>query len=389
MYARTPHAASLQCIIVAIIIHGLPINGLRRIIAQNGRAMRTRRADATCCVPTSYLLLSIFYFLFSTMTTLHDPVFQSDMSLAPVAMQRRIEHNGLTWVDFLYPGVDQVEYLRSHYPFHQLHLDDLLSRLQRPKIDDNVEEHYSFLVLHFPVFNAQTRLPTVSEIDIFAGNNYIITGHDGRLKALARLVHNAGDPRIKEQLMSRGSGYLLYRIIECLLNTCTPMLYQLDEKLDRLDEQIFKRDVRQLVQELSFLRRDIISMRRIIKPNLPVVRSLAARERSFLNVDEDAYFGDLADSMGKIWDMLEEHKEIIEGLDATLSSLTSHRINTEMKIFTLITVIGMPMTIIGGIYGMNVPLPWQDHPGSLVVALLLMLTVPLGMFLYFRWKGWV
>jgi magnesium transporter len=323
------------------------------------------------------------------MTILQDPVFQPDMSLAPVAMQRRIEHNGLTWVDFLYPGADQVAYLRSHYPFHQLHLDDLLSRLQRPKIDDNQEEHYTFIVLHFPVFNAQTRLPTLSEIDIFVGRDYIVTGHDGRLKALIRMVQQASDTRVQEQLMSRGSGFLLYRIIECLINTCTPMLYQLDEKLDRLDEQIFKRDVRQLVEELSFLRRDIISMRRIIKPNLPVVRSLAARERPYLSVDEDAYFGDLADSMAKIWDMLEEHKEIIEGLDATLSSLTSHRINTEMKIFTLITVIGMPMTIIGGIYGMNVPLPWQEHPVSLLIALVLMFTVPLVMFLVFRWKGWV
>lgn len=323
------------------------------------------------------------------MTILSDPVFQSDMPQAPVAMQRRFEHSGLTWIDFLYPGAEQVAFLRDHFRFHQLHLDDLISRLQRPKIDDNVDQEYSFLVLHFPVFNAMTRLPTTSEVDIFVGRDFLITGHDGRLKPLIRLLQSATDPRIQAQLMSRGSGYLLYRLLECLINACSPMLYQLDNKLDLLDEQIFKQNVRTLVQELSFLRRDIISMRRILKPNIPVINSLAVRERPFLRLDEDAYFGDLSDGLSKIWDMLEEQKEIIEGLDATLSSLTSHRINQEMKIFTLITVIGMPMTIIGGIYGMNVPLPGQDHPGSLILALLLMFLVPLGMFFYFRWKGWV
>lgn len=323
------------------------------------------------------------------MTILHDPVFQPGMPRAPVAMQRRFEHGSLTWLDFLYPGIEQVDYLRSQFPFHQLHLDDLVSRLQRPKIDDSPEDEYSFLVLHFPVFNSQTRLPIASEVDVFIGRDYLITGHDGRLKPLARLVHNAGSPQIQAQLMDRGSGFLLYKILEALINACNPMLYQIDAKLERLDEQVFTRNVRDIVKELSFVRRDIISMRRILKPNIPVIRLLAARERPFLRLDEDAYFGDLTDGMAKIWDMLEEQKEIVEGLDATLSSLTSHRINTEMKIFTLITVIGMPMTIIGGVYGMNVPLPWQEHPASLLMALTLMFTVPLAMYVYFRWKGWV
>jgi magnesium transporter len=323
------------------------------------------------------------------MTILNDPVFYPGMPNAPVAMQRRFEHGGLTWIDFLHPGAEQVDYLRSHFPFHQLNLDDLVSRLQRPKVDDSPEDEYSFLVLHFPVYNAHTRLPIASEVDVFIGRNYLITGHDGRLRPLSRLVQSADSPQIQAQLMERGSGFLLYKILECLITACNPMLYHIDAKLERLDEQVFTRDVRDIVKELSFVRRDIISMRRILKPNIPVVRLLAARERPFLRLDEDAYFGDLSDGMAKIWDMLEEQKEIVEGLDATLSSLTSHRINTEMKIFTLITVIGMPMTIIGGIYGMNVPLPWQDNPASLLVALTLMFTVPVAMYVYFRWKGWV
>jgi magnesium transporter len=144
-----------------------------------------------------------------------------------------------------------------------------------------------------------------------------------------------------------------------------------------------------MVKELSFVRRDIIAMRRIIKPNIAVVRSLEMRERAFLRLDNEDYFGDLTDGLAKLWDMLEEQKELVEGLDATLDSLTSHRINEEMKIFTLISVIMLPMTLVASILGMNVTLPFSDHPLALPVSLIIMVSLGLGMFLYFRYKDWV
>lgn len=304
-------------------------------------------------------------------------------------MQQQITHGGLTWLDLMYPSKEQMEVLRSHYHFHQLHVEDVLSRIQRPKIDDNPEEGYLFLVLHFPIFNEMTRLSTVCEVDIFVGRDYVITTHDGRMRPLIRLVRSVEEPRVRDQLMGRGSGLLLYRILEVLINACFPMLYRLDERLDLLEEEMFKRDVQKTVEELSFLRRDLISLRRIIKPNIPVVRSLASRERTFLRLDEEEYFGDLTDGLTKIWDMLEEQKEIIEGLDATLSSLTSHRINQEMKIFTMISVILLPMTLIASILGMNVFIPLAEHPLALPAAVLLMLSLAGVMYAYFRYRQWV
>jgi magnesium transporter len=261
--------------------------------------------------------------------------------------------------------------------------------LQRPKIDDNDNPKYLFIVLHFPVFNEATRLSTVSEIDIFAGDDYLVTTHDMHLRPLVQLLQRAESEHDRPELMGRGTGYLLYLIIESLVDACFPMLYKLDEKLDRLEETIFEQDVQQTVEELSFVRRDIIALRRILRPNLPVVRSLAARERDFLHVDEDVYFGDLTDGLNRLWDMLEEHKEIIEGLDATLSSLTSHRINRETRLFTLISVIFLPMTLIASILGMNVMLPYSEHPLALPVALLLMAGLGAGMLVYFRHRNWI
>lgn len=313
----------------------------------------------------------------------------SSLPPVPEATQKCYTFRGLTWVDVMYPTRDMVVALGEHYRFHPLHIEDVLSRIQRPKIDDNREEEYLFLVLHFPIFNEMTRLSEVSEVDLFVGTDYVVTFHDGRLRPLRRMVQTAGDERGQELLLGRGSGFLLYRLIEGLINYCFPMLHRLDEKLDRVEAEMFKRDVQATVQELSFLRRDIISLRRIIKPNMAVVRLLAGREREFLRVDEEAYFGDLIDGITRIWDMLEEHKEIIEGLDSTLGSLTSHRINQEMKIFTLISVIMLPMTLVASILGMNVAIPFADHPLSLPLAVLLMVGLAAVLLIFFRYKRMV
>lgn len=303
---------------------------------------------------------------------------------APAAIRKHFTEGGLTWVDVIYPTRDEVHSLSEHYGFHPLHREDVLSRIQRPKLDDNDDEEYVFLVLHFPVFDEVERLSVISEVDIFVGADFVITFHDGRLRPLRRLAQTAADERGSALLLGRGTGFLLYRVIEALVNYCFPMLHRLDEKLDAVEEAMFKGDARHTVQELSYLRRDIIALRRILKPNIPVVRLLASREREFLRLDEEAYYGDVVDGLNRIWDMLEEQKEIIEGLDATLSSLTSHRINQEMKTFTLISVVMLPMTLLASILGMNVVIPFADHPLSLPVAILFMVGLASALLLYFR-----
>ena len=317
------------------------------------------------------------------------PLIRLALPPAPQASQQSFEHAGLTWLVFRDPRQEHVSFLARQYHFHPLHIDDILSRSQRPKIDDSPEQEYVFLVMHFPVFDEVTRLSTISEIDIFVGRDFLIITHDGRLKPLRRLVQRADDLPMRAELMSRGPGFLLYSILAELTNACSPMLFRLYQKLDDIDERIFKDNVKATVEELSYLRRDIISLRRIIKPNIPVLRSLSSRERPFLQLDTATYFGDLSDNLATNWDMLEEQKEIIEGLDATLSSVSSHRINQEMKIFTLITVICLPMTLLASIVGMNVYMPLADHPFALPVLLLIMVALAFGMLAFFRRKHWV
>ncbi len=305
------------------------------------------------------------------------------------ATTHTFEIGTLRWVDVIHPGAEQLAQLREQYNFHPLHLEDVLSYLQRPKIDDNLESGYVFLVLHFPVFDKANRVAVVSEIDIFAGRDFVITLHDGKLKPLTRLVRACHDEQQRTTLMGRGSGYLLYRIIEALISACFPMLYRVDQNLDRIEANIFTRNAADMIEELSFVRRDIISLRRILRPNIAVVRSLEVRERTFLRVDEEVYFGDLTDGLSKLWDTLEEQHELIVGLNATLDSLTSHRINKEMKIFTMISVLVLPMTLFASILGMNVEIPYAESDWALPASLGVMSLLGFGLFIFFRWKRWI
>ncbi len=308
----------------------------------------------------------------------------------PTRMEE-VQHENLRWIDIEHPTATEMSLLKQRFPFHPLDLEDCLSKVQRPKLDIYLEEEYLFLVLHFPVFDRARRLADPAEVDIFVGRDYVVTAHDGRLKPLKQLFGACQiDDAVCARMMSRGSGLLLYRIVDRLVDYCFPIMNKIGEHIEASERGIFERNVRALVRELSYVRRDIISLRRIVKPNIPVLRQFEARTFPFLAVDEEVYFGDILDHVNRQWDMLEDYKEIIEGLNGTLDSLTSHRINEVMKILTVISVVLLPMTLVASIYGMNIAtLPYANHPLSFIIILGFMMLVALGMLVYFRVKGWI
>jgi magnesium transporter len=310
---------------------------------------------------------------------------------SPSPRMEDIRHGRLRWLDIQSPTPAEMQYLQKDYPFHPLDLDDCLSNVQRPKLDTYEEEEYLFLVLHFPLFDPFQRLAKPAEVDIFIGRDYVITVHDGRLKVLNQLRASCeADEAVRNRLMGRGSGLLLYHIIDQLVNYCFPILDKVGQHIDRVEHEIFERNTRVLVQELSYVRRDIISLRRIVKPNIPVLRQFEARSFPFLQLDEEVYFGDILDHANRQWDMLEDDKDIIEGLNGTLDSLMSHRINEVMKILTLISVVLLPMTLVASVYGMNVStLPLAQHPFSFVLVMGLMALCAVVMLAYFKFRGWI
>jgi len=217
----------------------------------------------------------------------------------PEVKKEELNLESLTWGDLTWVNIEQAteketKYLSENYPFHPLDLDDCLSRIQRPKIDEYKD--YLFLVFHFPVFSKEVRVTTPSQVSVFIGQNYLITLHKGELKPLVKLFKECQiDEESRQENFSQGPGYLLYRIIDRLVDYCLPILNKIGDNIEEAEDRIFSDRMRGAIKEISALRRDVISFRRIIWPMRAVVGSLEPRVRRFTKTDLAAYFGDMVD----------------------------------------------------------------------------------------------
>ena len=294
----------------------------------------------------------------------------------------------LTWVNIERPAESEIEYLAQNYPFHPLDLDDCLSRIQRPKIDEYKD--YLFLVLHFPIFSKEVRVTTLSQVSVFIGENYLITLHSGELKPLVKLFKECQiDEESRQENFSQGPGYVLYRIIDRLVDYCLPILNKVGDNIEGVEDSIFSPGKRDTIKEISVLRRDIISFRRTIWPMRAVIGSLEPKVRRFTSMDLAVYFGDMVDHVDKIWDALDEYKERIEGLNDTYDSLAGNRTSEVMRMLTIIATILLPITVVASIFGMNIPLPFQNSSHSLLYIVLIMIATIVGMLYFFRRQRWI
>ncbi len=192
--------------------------------------------------------------------------------------------------------------------------------------------------------------------------------------------------------LGRNSGYLLYHIIDRLVNYCFPILNRIVENIEELEDLVFTEPVPETVRSISLLRRDLISFRRVIRPQIGVIETLEQEDYPFFKEEQEVYFGDIADHVRKIWDGLEDCKEVVDGLYETSNWFTSHRIREIMRVLTIITVILAPLTLLSGIYGMNVPLPGGADHGSLASFLgivALMSATGIAMLAFLRHRHWI
>lgn len=315
--------------------------------------------------------------------------------LEPKGAKLRVEevdYHGLRWINIERPGSDEVSWLQQHFSFDPLHLEDITGQLQRPKIDE-FEEDYVFFVLHFPRYDKVEKVSYAEEVDIFVSEEYVIIVHDGELHPLIKLFEQCkGNPGKKHGLMSRGSNFLLYKIIDVLVDYCFPITYKLAERLEILDQKIFTNTKQSVIEEISVTRRDIMAVRRILKPQISVLSSLERRKRIIQDDEElEGYYADITDHINKIWDSLEEYKEVVEGLSSTYDTLATHRLNQVIKTLTVISVMILPMTLISGIYGMNTALPFADDLNHVPFfgIILLMLIIGGTMLAVFKWRKWL
>jgi magnesium transporter len=314
------------------------------------------------------------------------------------AAQRSIaelQQDGLTWLHLEAPTHEEVQQLSARFGWHPLDVEDVLSRRERPKVDAYTEAEgagYLFTILHFPVYDATVGRLNAGELDVFVGPDYLVTLPTVELKPLSRLFQRCVDnEELRHSLFSRGSGRLLYEILDDLYDYCFPILDKIALKLRQIDEEIDDLGPRakDRVRDIHKVKQEIISYRKIVRPQRPTLRLLERGVERFLPEELELYFDDIVDASERIWDLLDNYKEVVEALEDTNESLISHQQNDILYVLTIFTVVMLPLTFLTGFFGMNVRFPGFDTTGGFWGTLMLMGVTIGGMLGFFRWKRWI
>ncbi|MDQ3936788.1 MAG: magnesium transporter CorA family protein [Actinomycetota bacterium] len=314
-----------------------------------------------------------------------------DAHAAPAAAEPNVEvveHRGLRWINIERPGPLDRAWLEEHFEFHPLDYEDIASRNQRPKIDEY--DDYLFIVLHFPVFDKAVGRLNAGELDIFIGPGYLITLPNVPLQPVEYLFERCrASEETRDQLFSKGAGYLLYKIVDDAFDYCFPMLRKVGNKLDRVEEDIFEGRSEEVVRDISNVKQEIINFRKIIRPQRPVLQDLERTKQRFLTEEHELYFDDVVDASERIWDMLENYKEVVEALEDTNESVISHRVNDVLRVLTAFSVVILPLTLLASLWGMNVGVPGESSEAAFWIIVGSMVALLVSMLGYFRHRGWL
>jgi magnesium transporter len=288
---------------------------------------------------------------------------------------------GAVWVDVSEPDAETLKSLAVHYPLHPLAIEDTLHFPQRPKIDsypDNL-----FLVWVSPQLGDKQTLQ-LSEIDIFLGVDYLITSHRNHVMSIDEVGADACG------VVARGASWTLHSILDRSVDEMFPVVDMVGEELDRIEDELLTTVRDELLQELYRVKRVMLNLHKVIGPERDVLRAMA-RHEEFINQEAYLYFQDVGVHVARISDAIDTYRDVASSVMDIYLSAISNRLNVVMKQLTVVATIFMPLTLISGIYGMNLtktmwpsPEMWWSFPavmGSFVI-------ITIAMLVLFKRRGW-
>jgi magnesium transporter len=302
-----------------------------------------------------------------------------------------VSSSGLTWLHLDAPTLQEATALAERFGWHPLDLEDVLSRRQRPKIDEYPD--YLFAVLHFPVYDKAVQRLNAGELDFFIAANYLVTLPAVELLPVTQLFRRCQEDEELRAGLFKSSGYLLYHVLDDLFDYCFPILDKIGHKLDSIEDDILAGRSEEAVRDISNAKQEIISYRKIIKPERSTLRILVRQVDRFLPEELESYYDDLVDATERIWDLLDNYKEVIEALESTNESVLAHRFNDVLRILTVFSIVFLPATLIASIWGMNIGLPGGGDPPTspttafwvIIGAMIAGLVAMIGFFRHKRW----
>ena len=300
---------------------------------------------------------------------------------------KQIQTKKITWVDFTEPSADEILFLKK-IKLHPLAIEEFSMPSARPKA--SLYGHCLYLTLHIPLFDKENRRTFPSELDIVITDNYLITGHDRDIYQLRDFFSKLQrSKKLQEKYMNQSPGYLLYYVIETLLESCFPKIDHINTNLDKVEEEIFKGNEKEMVCEISYVKRDILNFRRTLKPQKSVLESLARDNYPMIDSDLRSYYQDLVGTNIRVWSALENAKEVVESLEDTNGALLSNKLNHTMKVLTVFSAIFLPMTVVSNILAMSAPIPWGHSNYGFWIWIGIMFVISLITIGIFKVKKWI
>lgn len=295
----------------------------------------------------------------------------------------------VTWTNLVKPTPEDIDELSERYPqFHPLNLQDCLTNLVFPKLD--AHDDHLFLVVQFPAWDAKDRVSRPSEVDIFIAKGTLVTSHSGELRPLNDLFARAqADQAGETKLLERGASPLLYDILSALVDYCVPILGRAEQTIRHIEQDLFNEDTRHTLNEIALIRRDLIAIRRILKPQQEVIRELVRGNWPFIHDDLNIYWDDIAAHLAQHQATLDEQIEVVGGLSETIDTLASHRIDEVVRVLTIITVLTLPLSLLSTIFSMNVEMPYRTHPLLFFVVISAGVALTAILLWYLRKRRWL
>lgn len=295
------------------------------------------------------------------------------------------QHGRFVWLDLQDPQEPDIALLRDEFNFHPLAIEDATRTHQRPKLDSY--DTYYFIVFYCLSYDSAHQRLAAQQVSLFIGANYIVSVHEGPIDAIDTTIRRW---QRSEEDFGRDAGALLYALLDAIVDDYFPVIDQLAERVEVIEEQIFERFSETVLQEVFSLKRDLLNARRIIAPERDVLNVLLRREVPIFQRNTILYLQDVYDHIVRITDSIDTYRDLLAGaLDAFLS-VQSNRLNQIVKILTIASIILMSDALIAGIYGMNFEfMPELHWPYGYPFALGLMAVVSLALIVFFRWRKWL
>jgi magnesium transporter len=292
--------------------------------------------------------------------------------------------SNLTWIDLESPSVDELGLVAGLLAWSHLTVEDLTRQGQRAKLEQF--EHYACLVMHALTYEGEPATLGTIEVDFVIGQNYLATVH------YAPLAHMTASREVTEHteaLLGNGTDYVLYVLADQLVDSYFPVLDQMLEAVEDLEDDILANGDRTLMPRIFAMKRDAVVLRRTISPQLEVFSRLVTPAYGIVSETHVFYFRDVHDHLIRVFESTDSYRELMSGaLDAYLSTV-SNRMNEVMKRLAVVATVFLPISFITGLFGMNLrdTPPWDDNLFWVFLAAMGALSV--GQWVYFVRRGWV